>query len=82
MQVPPDSPLRVPTQNPRSLIVVRATAVEAVAGDDKNAIELITDSEIALYRFRIEILQAMELSCEMMKMITTRVIHREIGQRI
>lgn len=42
----------------RKLVPIRATAVEVVAGDDPHAIEVICDSELALYRFRIDNINA------------------------
>jgi hypothetical protein len=62
-------------------VPVRATAVEVVDGEDPNAIQILVDSDISLYRFRIELLKAVTLSSDIFAHVATRVINREIETR-
>lgn len=64
----------IPIENKRRLIKVKAVAVEAVDGDSPAGIDIIADSELALYRIKIETLKALSLQSGMLQLISGRVL--------
>lgn len=70
-----------PIENQRKLVPVRAVAVEAADGIDRDAIEVIIDSGIALYRTRVEVIQAVALAGQMFNLVAVRLLHTQIDRR-